>query len=267
MVLSIDAGILALGVIFLTALSRKWTLPRGKSAALIAIGTATGGIALGLCLRSSPPLVLLVPAVWLCQLVGYVAVLAWLFYRDPDRAMPADSGGIVSPADGKVIYIRKLTAGTIPVAEKKGRSLMLADLAQSKLSDHELWQIGISMVFTDVHVNRAPIAGKVTLVQRRPGRFLSLRDDDAVGVNERQTLVIENQDVQIGLVQIASRLVRRIVAYVVPGESVAAGQRIGMIKFGSQVDLFIPVKQCPSLRVDVSDLLVAGVTPIGVIAR
>jgi phosphatidylserine decarboxylase len=265
--LLIDLCVLASGSALLIALSWKWTLPPGKSAILIAIGAGTAAGSIAGLQAFSVPLWLAIPATWACQLVGFLAPLAWLFYRDPERTIPPDSGQLLSPADGEVIYIRKVMPGRIPTAEKKGKLLLLDDLGQTPLGSQELWQIGISMVFTDVHVNRAPIAGSVTLLKHRPGKFLSLRDEDAVGVNERQTIVIENTLVQIGLVQIASRLVRRIVAYVSAGDIVEAGQRIGMIKFGSQVDLFIPVGQCASVEIRVSDLVVAGVTSIARIER
>jgi phosphatidylserine decarboxylase len=198
-----------------------------------------------------------------CQGVSYLLLLAFLFYRDPERSVPQDSHVVLSPADGTVIYIRKVLPGAVAISEKKGKMLMLVELDQSSLKNREVWQVGISMVFTDVHVNRSPVSGKVTMVKHRPGVFLSLRDADAVGVNERQTMVIENKDFQIGIVQIASRLVRRIEAYVKEGAEVTAGQRIGMIKFGSQVDLFVPVEQVPALLVKEGQRLTAGVTPIG----
>jgi phosphatidylserine decarboxylase len=118
------------------------------------------------------------------------------------------------------------------------------------------------MVFTDVHVNRSPISGTVALVHHRPGRFLSLRQTQALDVNERQTMVIGNGVYQVGLVQIASRLVRQIVSYVAPGDALESGQRIGMIRFGSQVDLFVPVAVAPALEVAVGDRTIAGETII-----
>jgi phosphatidylserine decarboxylase len=258
--------VLALGVGFLAALSWKWTIPGAKAAGLIAVGVVLGAVVAKEGRLLPGPTWLLPPAVWAAQLCGYLAALAWLFYRDPERALPPNAAGhVLSPADGEVIYIRKLVPGQIPIAEKKGKLLLLDDLGQSPLVAQELWQIGISMVFTDVHVNRAPIAGTVTLVNHRPGKFLSLRDPDAAGVNERQTLVIESDHVQVGLVQIASRLVRRIVSYVARGEVIPAGRRVGMIKFGSQVDLFVPVEQCPVLLVKLGDRLTAGVTLVGAI--
>ncbi len=251
----------------LLAASWKWTLPLGKAGVLILIAT-TVGLAVGWVVQSAQHhRVFSLLASGFCQGAAFLGALAWLFYRDPDRDCPQDPSLILSPADGKVIYIRKVTPAQIPVAEKKGRQLMLTELTQSSLRSTELWQIGISMVFTDVHVNRSPIGGTVTLAHHQPGKFLSLRDEGAVGVNERKTMVIANPVVTVGLVQIASRLVRRIVAYVREGDTVAAGKRIGMIKFGSQVDLFVPTACCDQLEVKVGARLCAGVTVIGRVAR
>jgi len=255
------------GAVLLTAVSWKWTLPLGKAVMLIVVATAFG-LMVGWAVhtaRHQLPLSLLASA--LCQGMAFLGVLAWWFFRDPERESPQNPNLVLSPADGQVIYIRKVTPAQVPVAEKKGHILMLTELEQSSLRSSELWHIGISMVFTDVHVNRSPIAGTVTLARHQPGKFLSLRDKDAVGVNERQTLVIENAVVTIGLVQIASRLVRRIVAYVSEGDSVLAGKRIGMIKFGSQVDLFVPTSRCSCLEVKVGDRLRAGITVMGQIDR
>ncbi len=112
---------------------------------------------------------------------------------------------------------------------RMGRSwFSMRFVTQSSLQD-ALWQVGISMVFTDVHVNRAPIQGILTFACHKPGKFLSLRREEALNLNERQTLIIENpgQDMQVMLVQIASRLVRQIVAYLKEGQSVNRGQRVG----------------------------------------
>jgi phosphatidylserine decarboxylase len=177
--------------------------------------------------------------------------------------MPEDPRAIVSPADGKVIYIRRLKSGSILRSEKKKVSMVLDELEKSNLVCTELWHVGISMVFTNVHVNRAPISGKVILIHHCPGKFLSLGRAEAAGVNERQTMVIENDAAQIATVQIASRLVRRIQAFISEGDRVEIGQRIGMIKFGSQVDLLIPTAASPLLNIKVGQHLLAGETIVG----
>jgi phosphatidylserine decarboxylase len=127
--------------------------------------------------------------------------------------------------------------------------------------------IGISMNLADVHVNRAPIAGRVRLVQRVHGTFGSLRKPEMADSNERVTTVIEAEDLQVALVQIASRLVRRIAVFVSEGDELRLGQRIGAIRFGSQVDLLLPLEKHIGLAVEVGDLLVAGRTIVGVVAN
>lgn len=213
--------------------------------------------------RWNPPALAFGLALLAAQCSIYAASLLYRFYRDPERVPPGETGVLVSPADGKVIYMRKLPPGHVLESNKQGCRIVLDELSRSALAGQELWQIGISMVFTDVHVNRAPFAGRLTLVRHRPGKFLSLRREDAINVNERQTLVIENEDLQLAIVQIASRLVRRIEAYVCEGEQLHLGQRIGIIKFGSQVDLFIPAGRVKDLRLAVNQRVVAGETVIG----
>jgi phosphatidylserine decarboxylase len=259
--------VLLIGVCLLAALSQKWCLPAGSAGGIILLATL-GAAILGIILQWSSA------SGWVCgsgvlgaQCFGYLGILLFRFYRDPERVSPRDPNVLVSPADGTVIYIKKLSSGHVLQSEKKGSRLVLDELNGVALASQELWQIGISMVFTDVHVNRAPTPGRVTLVRHRPGRFLSLRRDDALNVNERQTLLIENEALQLAIVQIASRLVRRIEAYVREGEQLQLGQRIGIIKFGSQVDLFVPTAQVSNLCLDLNQRVVAGETVIARLTR
>jgi len=261
------ATVLLVGICLLAALSRKWCLPAGVSG-LIILWATLGAAILGAVLQRSN-----IPG-WVCglgllvaQISIYAVILLYRFYRDPERVPPDDPGVMVSPADGTVIYIKKLSPGQVLQSEKKGSRLVLDELNGVALAGQVLWQVGISMVFTDVHVNRAPLAGRVALVRHRPGRFLSLRREDALNANERQTLVIEKDDLQLAIVQIASRLVRRIEAYVREGEQLQLGQRIGIIKFGSQVDLFVPAAQVSDLCLTLNQRLVAGETVIGRLTR
>jgi len=254
---------LIFGILILVALSWKWSLPIVQSALIIACSSLTA-LALNLPIRlwtegSIPHLV----AVVLVQVIVYLLILAVLFYRDPERAVLQTPDAVLSPADGKVIYIRRVATRCIPASQKGDAIVVPAELSESCLWNYELWQIGISMAFTDVHVNRAPVAGRVSLLRHQPGKFLSLRLNDAVDANERQTTVIENDAVQVGIVQIASRLVRRIETFVSLADTVTAGQRIGIIKFGSQVDLFVPVAQVPKLEVERGQRLRAGLSCIG----
>ena len=255
---------MCLGVLLLGLVSWKWCLPRDRSAILIALAMVAG-IATGITLvRFGYPWQLVFLLFGIVQGFIYLGLLLWLFYRDPERTVPNEPGLVLSPADGSVIYVRRLQAGEPLRSEKNGAMIILDEICDTFLAQEALWQIGISMVFTDVHVNRAPIRGILTFTHYRPGEFLSLRRDEALNLNERQTLIIENQheDMQVMLVQIASRLVRQIVAYEREGQKVDRGQRIGMIRFGSQVDLFLPIRKVIQPEVKIGQRLQAGVTVI-----
>ncbi len=162
------------------------------------------------------------------------------FYRDPDRIPPEDRNIILSPADGKVIYVKKIEEGRVPFSEKKGHKFPLNDFVQSAVLSGGGYLIGIMMSYLDVHVNRAPIGGNIRLLKHIKGLFISLKRKEAVIKNERVFTVIDNGQFKVGTVQIASRLVRKIVPYFLEGQEVQKGERIGAIRFGSQVDLIVP---------------------------
>jgi phosphatidylserine decarboxylase len=250
------------GILLLVLISWKWCLPPDRSAILIVLA-ATVGVAAGAALmQAGVPWLLISLLTGVVQVCTYIGVLLWLFYRDPDRVGPDDPGLVLSPADGTVIYVRQLEPGEPLRSEKNGALIILDEIRETGFAREALWQVGISMVFTDVHVNRAPIQGLLTFACHKPGKFLSLRRQEALNLNERQTLIIENrgQDMQAMLVQIASRLVRQIVAYVKEGQPVNRGQRVGMIRFGSQVDLFLPIRKVTRPEVKIGQRLRAGVT-------
>ncbi len=205
-------------------------------------------------------------AMWGITVLAAAACLLAMFYRDPERAAPDRDDVIVSPADGRVIYVRPVPPGEVPVASKRGRAAPLRELRGTSLCDTGATAIGISMNLLDVHVNRAPVAGRVQLSERTHGTFGSLRNPEMVASNERMTTVIDARDLQVAIVQIASRLVRRIVSFVSEGEQLRLGQRIGAIRFGSQVDLLVPAGTRVTLAVQVGDRLVAGRTIVGVMA-
>lgn len=228
---------------------------------------------LGLCIGIglwllSPELVTQHIAWFLIGVVGLTAVgvpgtILPFFFRDPERTIPADSNLLVAPADGEVLYIKRIEAGEIPVGEKRGRRHTLEEW--SKLSAKRRkpgFLVGIAMDFLDVHVNRAPIDGKVTFLQHIPGTFRSLRNPEAVLTNERQTIAIENELTEVVIVQIASRLVRRIEAFVAQGDIVEKGQRVGIIKFGSQVDIYVAEEDVTEILVTVGDQVYAGESPL-----
>ncbi len=254
---------LAATVLATTALvfmSRRWCLPARRISPIIG-GSAAAAVMAGWALsRGAVSGTTLFTLTGVSQTVVFVVCVLWLFYRDPERTVPSDSGLVISPADGTIIYIRQLAAGETVQSEKNAALIQLDELRSSAVANEALWQIGISMVFTDVHINRAPIAGKVVQLEHKPGKFLSLRRTEAVNVNERQTLLIEGAGLVVVLVQIASRLVRQIAAYVKVGEEVVRGQRVGIIKFGSQVDMLLPVRRIERLDVNVGQRVIAGVT-------
>jgi phosphatidylserine decarboxylase len=158
------------------------------------------------------------------------------------------------------VYIKELTDGRFPFAVKNRNAIPLSEFSGEKLIVDRGIQIGIAMNFLNVHVNRSPIAGIVTLVKRIPGRFASLKHIASLLENERVLMVFENEHLRVGIVMIASRLVRRIVAYVEDGERLAQGQRVGMIRFGSQVDVLLPHHDELAIVAKVGDEVTAGET-------
>jgi len=197
-------------------------------------------------------------------LIVVTAVLALLmrFYRDPDRVPPKRDNFIVAPADGVIKYVKRIEKGNIPFSSKGKESVRLSEPLLSILPDGQGYLIGIGMSFLDVHVTRTAIGGKVTYLEHIPGGFYSLKREDAPYRNERLIEVIENDRFKIGLIQIASRLVRRIVAYVREGDELDLGQRIGIITFGSQVDIVLPNLEELKVKVAVADQVYAGISVI-----
>jgi phosphatidylserine decarboxylase len=204
--------------------------------------------------------------------VGATVILAYRFYRDPERSPPEGNGLIVSPADGEIVYVKRSRDGRLPVASKHGVAVALEELTHTTVHDRDAVVVGIAMSFLDVHVNRAPIAGRVVLSRHFPGRFGSLRRPEMVFENERTTTLIAGSKVEVAVVQIASRLVRQIGSYVSDGEEVTLGQRIGIIRLGSQVDVVIPsrrdlcvlVSEGDRVRAGTSVIATVGIAPISV---
>ena len=155
------------------------------------------------------------------------------FFRDPERVTPQSDGLIVAPADGLVTLIQKVAPP---------RELSLDDgSGMAGLGTAPVTRVSIFMSVFDVHVNRAPIGGTVRRVVYIPGRFLKANLDKASEENERQHILIERADgVAVGFTQIAGLVARRIVPFVKPGDILAAGQRVGLIRFGSRVDVYLP---------------------------
>ena len=174
-----------------------------------------------------------------------VPMLAFLitivrFYRSPIRKVNNEDDGIVSPADGNIIYIKQIEQGEEPISVKNGKEATLFEFANTGVIDRPCWLIGINMTPFDVHKNCAPVEGKIVLIKHFNGEFLSLKHEEALRRNERNTIVIDTPKGRVGVVQTASRLVRRIISYKKENDFVTKGEWFGMIKFGSQVDLIIP---------------------------
>lgn len=173
--------------------------------------------------------------------LGFAFALTMIrFWRTPNRKITANDNELVSPADGNVIYIKKIEQGEIPVSIKKGLEAKIEEITQTDVLQTPCWLIGVNMTPFDVHKNCAPLSGRIVLNKHIDGKFLSLKEPKAVLENERNTLVVENDKMTIGIVQTASKLVRRIDSYVNEGEDIKKGDWFGMIRFGSQVDLIIP---------------------------
>jgi phosphatidylserine decarboxylase len=170
------------------------------------------------------------------------------FWRTPYRECDANESDIISPADGKIIYIKKLTEKEEPISVKNGKISRLTELTKTDLLTSPCWLIGINMTPFDVHKNSAPASGKIILSKHFNGRFLSLKNILSESENERHTIVIQQNNFCIGITQIASRLVRRIDTYIKEGDYIERGDWYGMIRFGSQVDIIFPDNFKPDIR-------------------
>jgi phosphatidylserine decarboxylase len=248
------------GVVVALPMAWKWELGVRRCAAF---AVAVAGVAVLVALAVDPgpvPGALLAAGLTVAACAGFVL---WRFYRDPEREAPSEDGVVLSPADGVVIYVDRSRGGELPVSVKRNRPHALEELVRTPLRSQDAFVIGIALNFLDVHVNRAPIAGAVTAQRRFRGAFMSLKRPEAAYANERATTVLERPGLQVAVVLIASRLVRRIVTYVREGQRVALAQRIGAIRFGSQVDLVLPdrddvrVLVAPGQRVRAGETVVA----------
>src|SRR5438552_18376294 len=166
-----------------------------------------------------------------------VGLTIWIatFFRDPVRTTPRGDKLIVAPADGLITMIAKVP----PPPELRG-----ADA----LDDGDYTRVSIFMSVFDVHINRAPIAGRVKRIAYVPGKFINADLNKASEDNERQYLLIEGADgLKIGFTQIPGLVARRILAFVREGDHVDAGQRVGLIRFGSRVDVYLPAGTSPKV--------------------
>jgi phosphatidylserine decarboxylase len=248
----LTSAILGMLLALLTMLPLAWKWQLGIARVLlfvVAVSTVASALAQSFGASAALSPVVRAILVWGVTVACAVVTLAYRFYRDPERKPPGGQDVIVSPAEGEVIYVREARGGMLPVATKRGREIELEELTRTPLRHGDAVVVGIAMSFMDVHVNRAPIGGRIASQRHFPGSFGSLRSPEMVFANERMTTVIERDELQVAVVQIASRLVRQIVSFVHEGEAVVLGQRIGVIRFGSQVDLVLPLR--PDVRVTV----------------
>jgi phosphatidylserine decarboxylase len=171
----------------------------------------------------------------------FVGIFFWRFFRNPKRIIPGDKNDIVSPADGRVIYIKELEKNQTPVTVKKKRIASISEITKTDILEQPCYLVGIAMTLFDVHYNRAPIDGKIIMVQHTPGTSIGLNTPESTLTNERNTIVVEREDgVKAGVVQIAARGVKRCIVMLNQGEMVTRGEIFGKIRWGSQADLIIP---------------------------
>src|ERR1700761_6378655 len=164
---------------------------------------------------------------WIWTPLGWIGTVLtiWcaLFFRDPVRVTPVRDGIVVAPADGRVSMITQ----AMPPAELG-------------LGDKPLPRVSIFMSVFNCHVNRAPVTGRIERIAYRPGVFINAELDKASEDNERNSLVISSGQGRIGVIQIAGLVARRIVCFVREGQSIGAGERFGLIRFGSRLDVYLP---------------------------
>ena len=183
---------------------------------------------------------------WVWSPLGWIGVVLTLwcayFFRDPDRVTPLREGLVISPADGRISAIEDVTAPS-----------------ELDLDGETRVRISVFMNVFDVHVNRSPVAAKITKVTYVPGLFVNAELDKASEDNERLALTLELQDgKKLGVVQIAGLVARRIVPFVKEGEPLGAGERFGLIRFGSRVDVYLPPGQ--NALVSIGQRTLAGET-------
>ena len=178
--------------------------------------------------------------VWAAAVAGLLFLFVLYFFRDPEREIPNEPKVVVSPADGKVVVI---TTEEDPFMGKT------------------FTRISIFLNVFNVHVNRVPVAGVIAESRYNPGKFLNAMKDKASMDNEQNILLIRDGETEVLVKQIAGLIARRIVCWAKPGDRYELGQRFGLIRFGSRVDIFLP--QESTLKVAVGDKVAGGSSIIG----
>ena len=210
---------------------RAMGLPIAKEGLPFVVGVGAPAVAAGV-------LGFMGSAVFLALLAGYTA---W-FFRNPHRVVPAGDDLIVSPGDGKVIAVEQ-------------------EYEPRFLKDDSI-RISVFLNVFNVHINRVPCAGTIREVGYQPGQFLAANNPNATVRNEQNALMIQRKDgKRVLCVQVAGLVARRIVCWAYPGEQVATGERFGLIRFGSRMDVFLPKES--AVKVKVGDWVKGGASIIG----
>ncbi|MGA8145645.1 MAG: phosphatidylserine decarboxylase [Candidatus Acidiferrales bacterium] len=171
-----------------------------------------------------PPLVtgivcLLIGWGWPGGILVFLGLFVFYFFRDPNRTIPGDPGAVVSPADGRVVEIVEEPFEAIP-----GK------------------RVTIFLAVWDVHVQRAPVAGTIAKIDYRPGKFFAAFRPRASEENEQNVIYMDTRKGRLVFKQIAGAIARRVICWKQPGEKVALGERVGLIRFGSRVDVWLPIE-------------------------
>jgi len=185
-------------------------------------------------------LLLLFGLEWLAAVVGLLFLFVVYFFRDPEREIPGEAKAVVSPADGKVVEI------TTEEDPFMGKSFT---------------RISIFLNVFNVHVNRVPVGGVIAETRYNPGKFMNAFNDKASLDNEQNILLLRDGESEVLVKQIAGLIARRIVCWVKPGDRVEKGQRFGLIRFGSRVDVFLPPES--TLKIALGDKLKGGSSIMG----
>ncbi|KEC54316.1 phosphatidylserine decarboxylase [Bartonella rochalimae] len=181
------------------------------------------------------------PLFW-CGLV--LTMWCIYFFRDPERVIPVNSNWVLSPADGRISFVEPC----VPPAELG-------------LGDQEMVRVSVFMNIFACHINRVPMSGTIESIVYRPGKFSNAEFDKASQFSECNGMVIDSEHGKIGVVQIAGLIARRIVCWQKTDDSIIAGQRFGLIRFGSRLDVYMPANV--KLRVAVGQIAIAGETVLG----
>ena len=203
----------------------------GQPFIIIPLALALGAIPVGL---------------WLFLPLAAFGLFALWFFRDPERLAPSDPGAVISPADGSIIAVDQV--------------------ASPRLLDQPMTRVSVFMSVFNVHVNRAPLSGRVERTEYNPGKFFAANLDKASLDNEQNAVVLRDaQGQKVMFVQIAGLIARRIVCYINPGDDVVRGQRIGLIRFGSRLDVYLPTDA--TIEVTMGQKVRAGETILGKLSQ